>query len=173
MPLWKDGHFSEDRWHLVADDQPLGAGQAILSLARWRSERDGLLARNAPIGLLLPPDAEWRDIAADLPRFPVIAVAIPKFGDGRAFSIARLLRQRDGYAGEIRAIGVYTIDQMPLMRRVGIDAFLVEDELTLRQLERGVWPEVRDYLQPVDDRREVPAGTRPWIRRPLSGGAGS
>jgi phosphoadenosine phosphosulfate reductase len=167
MPLWKDGRFAEDAWMLVADGDDIPAdAPAIVPLARWRAERDALSARNAPLGLLIPPGDDWQDIVPDLGRFQVIAVSIPKYGDGRAFSIARLLRERDGYAGEIRAVGIYIVDQMPLMRRVGIDAFQIEDEVTRRALERGVWPEVPEYLQPIDGGREVPAGTRPWARRP-------
>ncbi len=165
MPLWKDKQFVDDAFQVVADEAPLPETGAIVSLKRWREERAVLEGRNAPLGILLPPDAEWDDIVADLPRFPVVAVAIPKLFDGRAFSIARLLRQRDGYKGEIRAVGTFTVDQMPLMRRVGIDAFQVEDELTRHQLERGVWPEVKEYYQPIDGGREVPAGTRPWARK--------
>jgi uncharacterized protein (DUF934 family) len=39
------------------------------------------------------------------------------------------LRDRDGYEGEIRVIGDYILDQMPYMRRVGIDAFQVDDPI--------------------------------------------
>jgi uncharacterized protein (DUF934 family) len=166
MPLWKNGHFVEDLWSVVADDQPVpGEGGVIVSLKRWRDERAALLARNAPLGLLIAPGSAWLDIAGDLPRFPVIAVTIPKYADGRAFSIARLLRERDRYTGEIRAIGDYIIDQMPLMRRVGIDAFLVANPILEAALGRGEWPEVANYLQPVDASQEVPAGTRPWTRK--------
>ena len=166
MPLWKNGRFIEDSWRVVADDQPVpGEGGAIVSLKRWRDERAALLGRNAPLGLLIAPGSVWTDIAADLPRFPVIAVTIPKYADGRAFSIARLLRDRDHYAGEIRAIGDYIIDQVPLMRRVGIDAFLVTNPIVEAALARGDWPEVTDYLQPAVGETEVPAGTRPWARK--------
>jgi uncharacterized protein (DUF934 family) len=168
MPLWKDGHFIEDSWTVVPDDQPVpGEGNAIVSLKRWREERGALAERNAPLGLLIAPGSVWTDIVADLPRFPVIAVSIPKYADGRAFSIARLLRDRDGYAGEIRAVGDYIIDQMPYMKRVGINAFQVENPVVIDGLRRGIWPEVTDYLQPgYDHAAEVPAGTRPWARKP-------
>jgi len=165
MPLWKNGNFVEDSWRVVEDEEPLPeADQAIVSLARWRAERERLAERNAALGLLIPPGSDWSDIAADLPRFPVIALTVPKFADGRASSIARLLRDRDGYQGEIRVIGDYILDQMPYMRRVGIDAFQVDDPILLKALERGEWPEVTDYLQPTGE-GEVPAGTRPWTRR--------
>ena len=167
MPLWKDGRFIDDTWTIVADDAPLpGEGNAIVSLKRWRDERPVLAARNAPLGLLIAPGSVWTDIVADLPRFPVIAVTIPKYADGRAFSIARLLRERDGYKGEIRAVGNYIIDQVPFMMRVGIDAFETADPILIRAFEKGEWPEVPHYLQPAFDRgTEVPAGTRPWARK--------
>lgn len=167
MSLWKNGRFVEDDWRVVEDEEPLPeTDKAIVSLARWRAEHETLAARNAPLGLLIPPGSDWGDIVEDLPRFPVIAVTIPKYADGRASSIARLLRDRDGYAGEIRVIGDYILDQMPYMRRVGIDAFEVDDPVLQQALERGEWPEVTDYLQPaLDGGREVPAGTRPWARR--------
>jgi len=167
MPLWKNGRFVEDSWQIVPDDAPVpDSVPAIVSLKRWRDQREGLSARNAPLGLLIAPGSKWEDVVVDLPRFPVIAVTIPKYADGRAFSIARLLRERDRYAGEVRAVGEYIIDQIPLMRRVGIDAFQTEDAILIKALERGDWPEVPHYLQPaLESADEVPAGTRPWRRK--------
>lgn len=165
MPIWKQQEFAENDWQTVADDAPLPAdAPALVSLTRWRAEKDALAGRNAAIGLVIQPGEDWDDIVDDLSRFPVIAVAFPKFADGRAFSIARRLRDRDGYAGEIRAVGDYFLDQMPFMSRVGIDAFQVDDPILQEQLKRGDWPEVPHYLQPVDEDGEVPVGTRPWAR---------
>lgn len=167
MPLWKSGAFVEDPWQVVADDQPVPADAPVLiSLKRWRGEREALAARNAPLGLVLDPGSDWSDLVADLPRFPVIVVTIPKYADGRAFSMARLLRERDGYAGEIRASGTYIIDQVPFMVRVGIDAFETADPILIDAFRKGEWPEVPHYLQPAwSGDGEVPAGTRPWIRK--------
>jgi phosphoadenosine phosphosulfate reductase len=166
MPLWKDGSFVEDPWPAVADDAPLPGGRAVVSLGRWRAERETLAARNEPLGLLIPPGSDWRDIVPDLARFPVIVLPIEKYGDGRAYSIARLLRERDGYKGELRATGPYIIDQVPLMRRCGIDAFETSDPILVAALEKGEWPEVPHYLQPMlEDGREIAPGTRPWRRQ--------
>ena len=167
MPLWKSGAFITDNWQVVADDQPVPAdAPVVLSLKRWRAERETLGQRNAPIGLQIDPGNDWHDIVADLPRIPLIVVTIPKYADGRAFSIARLLRERDGYRGEIRASGNYIIDQVPFMARVGIDAFLTTDPLVIAAFEKHEWPEVPHYLQPAwPGDGEVPAGTRPWIRQ--------
>jgi phosphoadenosine phosphosulfate reductase len=171
MPVWKAGGFVADDWRVVADDAPLAdGGQAVVSLKRWRSDRAALAARTAPLGLAIAPGETWTDVAADLARFPLIVVTIPKYADGRAFSVARLLRERDGYAGEIRAAGVYIIDQVPLMMRVGIDAFETADPALIRAFATGVWPEVEHYLQPAIARRdEIPAGTRPWVRKKAPG----
>lgn len=167
MPLWKDGRFIEDNWQVVTDDAPIPEGTpAIVSLKRWRDERPALAERNAPLGLLIAAGSVWTDILTDLLRFPVIAVTIPKYADGRAFSIARLLRERDHYQGEIRAVGNYIIDQVPFMKRVGIDAFETSDPVLIKAFENGEWPEVTDYLQPAwPGDGEVPAGTRPWARK--------
>jgi phosphoadenosine phosphosulfate reductase len=167
MPLWKDRKFVEDHWQVVPDDAPVPAdAPVVLSLKRWRAEKAALASRNAPIGLVIQPGSDWRDIVDDLPRFPVIVVTIPKYADGRAFSIARLLRERDGYKGEIRASGTYIIDQVPFMMRVGIDAFETSDPALIKAFETGLWPEVPHYLQPAFDHgTEVPEGTRPWIRK--------
>ena len=167
MPLWKAGAFVEDPWQAVADDQAVPADvPAIVTLKRWRAEREALAARNAPLALQIDAGSDWLDVVPDLPRFPVIVVTIPKYADGRAFSIARLLRERDGYRGEIRATGIYIIDQVPYMMRVGIDAFVATDPILVKSFEDGVWPEVPHYLQPAwPDDGELPAGTRPWIRK--------
>jgi uncharacterized protein (DUF934 family) len=167
MTLWKNRRRVADDWHVLADDAPLPDGdKVVVSLKRWRAERAALAARNAPLGLLIPAGETWNDVVADLPRFPVIVVTIPKYADGRAFSVARLLRERDGYEGEIRATGTYIIDQVPFMMRVGIDAFETSDPALIRAFETGEWPEVPHYLQPAfDETKTVPVGTRPWVRK--------
>jgi uncharacterized protein (DUF934 family) len=52
-----------------------------------------------------------------------VEVNFPKFGDGRGFSIARLLRERHGYRGELRAVGHITRDLLFFLERCGFDAF--------------------------------------------------
>jgi uncharacterized protein (DUF934 family) len=57
----------------------------------------------------------------------VIAVNFPKYGDGRGYSIARLLRERYGYKGELRAIGVVARDHLQLMAQCGFDSFQLRE----------------------------------------------
>ena len=56
-----------------------------------------------------------------------IEVNFPKFGDGRGFSIARLLRERHGYKGELRAVGEVARDHLYYMEQCGFDAFLLRE----------------------------------------------
>ena len=62
-------------------------------------------------------------LAATLDRIQVIGVRFPAFGDGRGYSIARLLRERYGYRGELRAIGEVARDHLYFMAQCGFDAF--------------------------------------------------
>ncbi|MGH6886929.1 MAG: DUF934 domain-containing protein [Geminicoccales bacterium] len=62
-------------------------------------------------------------LAQALGRIKAIAVRFPAFGDGRGYSIARLLRERYGYRGELRAIGQVARDNLHFMAQCGFDAF--------------------------------------------------
>src|SRR5262245_35138937 len=93
-PIWKAGAFRLDPFRPAPDGCQLGARPVIVGKARWLSERDELPVPTAPIGLFLEAGESHDDLAADLPRFAVIALNFPKFSDGRAFSTARLLREK-------------------------------------------------------------------------------
>lgn len=127
MPLIENGRAIDDPWTHVGDDQDLAPGvPAIVSLDRWRRERVSLIVRNTPIGVRLGAGDAPEEIAADLHRFDVVALDFPTFRDGRAYSSARLLRERFGYEGEIRAVGNVLRDQFAFMARCGFDAVEAE-----------------------------------------------
>ena len=90
---------------------------------RWRAERDTLIGRNAPVGVRLSNTDPVSDLAPDLDRLDIIVLEFPKFTDGRAYSQARLLRERYRYQGELRAAGNVLRDQLLFMQRCGFDAF--------------------------------------------------
>jgi uncharacterized protein (DUF934 family) len=71
----------------------------------------------------LEPSDDPALVADQLARVSRVEVHFPKFGDGRGFSIARLLRERYGYNGELRAVGHITRDLLLFMESVGFDAF--------------------------------------------------
>ena len=73
--------------------------------------------------LRLEPTDDPASVADRLAGAARVEVNFPKFGDGRGFSIARLLRSRYGYRGELRAVGQVTRDHLYYMEKCGFDAF--------------------------------------------------
>ena len=168
MRLFKDGGFVEDPWHMLADDEPLGEGPAILSLKAWLALGDARKSINTPLGVKLDAGEMVDPLLPDLDRLSLVALSFPKFGDGRAFSKAAILRGQHGFKGEIRAVGDVLWDQLQLMRRCGFDAFLIENEPTLRALERGKTPVMDEFYQPGHGAPEQPADARrPWAWRAM------
>ena len=130
MQLIKNGEFVEDPFLTVGDDEALPEGAAIVSLERWQAERATLRTRNAPIGVRLKSGQEPSVIAADLDNSAVVALEFPVYRNGRAYSYARLLRERYGFKGELRAVGNVLRDQFQFMIRCGFDALEVADNIT-------------------------------------------
>jgi len=118
-----------DSWQLLkpADDGSAleipETGDIIVPLAVWLAQRDKLLRRPGRIGVWLGGDDEPALIAEDLKNFGVVAVHFPHFTDGRGYSLGRLLRERYGWRGELRAIGDVLRDQLFYLSRCGFDAF--------------------------------------------------
>jgi uncharacterized protein (DUF934 family) len=165
MPLWRREGFVEDQWAVLDDEAPAPAqGAIVVSLKRWLAEREALSARTAPVGVALEAGADAQAHLADLAGRPLVALGFAKFADGRAFSYARLLRDRHGFRGELRATGDVLIDEIPLMLRCGFDSFDVTNAPTLHALESGRLPGSPLHYQPASARDEVAEGTRPWLR---------
>ncbi len=153
MPLIKDGQRVGDPWTTVADGDELPAsGPVIVSLARWRGERAALRQREAGIGVSMASDEPPSEIAGDLDALGVVALQFPKFTDGRAYSHARMLRERHGYTGELRAVGHVLADQFMFMHRCGFDAFEVANEEAADAWQTAI-SEIGLWYQPTGDAR--------------------
>lgn len=145
--LWTGETFIADSWQALDDDAPFPiGGHAIVSLARWRAEQATLAAFGVPIGIILQSSETIDTETDDLARISVVALAFPKFTDGRAYSAARRLREI-GYAGEIRATGDVLLDQLPLMLRAGFSAFEITNAATIRALEAAPLPAMSRVYQ--------------------------
>jgi uncharacterized protein (DUF934 family) len=134
-----DGAFSlaEDPFTAVADDEGLPPGDVIISLARFQSEGEILLSEGRSVGVRLESHEAVETLTYDLPQISVVALAFPKFGDGRAYTSARLLRERFSFKGEVRAVGDVLREQAGYMRRCGFDAFEPADGSTVEDWERA------------------------------------
>lgn len=153
MPLLKNGRVSEDAWQPVIDGAPAPSdGPIVVSFARWQVERETFAGRNAPIGVQLKNTDDVTALQADLGRLGLIVLEFPKYTDGRAYSQARILRERLGYAGELRATGQVLLDQLLFMQRAGFDAFVLnrpDAEAAWRKAQRTF----SVFYQPTGDGR--------------------
>ncbi len=127
MKIIKDKQIIEDHWTHIADDEDISQGDITLSLTRWKTEKSALSNHQGRIGIRIAPADKLEEIADNLTDIPLVAVEFPAFTDGRAFSHARLLRERFAYKGEIRAIGKFMADQVFYLSRVGVNAFQLEN----------------------------------------------
>ena len=155
MALIRKGQLSDDEFQFLGDETELPVeGSIIVTLARWHSNRDQLCARADPVGIQLRSDEPPEMIGEGLEQLAVIALDFPVFRDGRAYSYARLLRDKYGYSGEIRAIGNVMLEQLHFMVRTGFDAFEIQSDdpvsdFSIASEDFSVW------YQPTGDGRRA------------------
>jgi uncharacterized protein (DUF934 family) len=158
MAILKHGALQPNEWQELSDDAALPeSGNVIVSLDRWRRDEPVLRMSNRQIGVRLQNSQSPLALAADIDRLSLVLIEFPKFSDGRAFSQARLLRDRLGFKGEIRAVGNVLRDQYLFMTRCGIDAVELPDGTPIDGFlealgEFSVW-----YQPAADDRVHVMA----------------
>jgi uncharacterized protein (DUF934 family) len=168
--IFSNGAFRDEEWLQIGlEDELPASGNVMLPLSRFLEDAESWIDTGLTISVVVAAGEDVEPLKEHLDKLPIIAVDFPAFGDGRAFSAARILREQFGYTGDIRATGKYILDQAPLLRRCGVSSFEISKPEVLKALEAGEWPEVTNYLQPVGTIEEAPAGTRPWARRSLRG----
>jgi uncharacterized protein (DUF934 family) len=152
---WREGvaAWAEDPFTTVDDDQFLPRGEVIVSLARFQREGRGLLASGRGVGVRLAADDEPESLILDLPHLEIVALTFPKYRDGRAYSAARILRERLGFRGELRAVGDVLLEMGHLLVRCGFDAVEPADNATPEQWTR-VAHRYRHVYQRAADKRE-------------------
>lgn len=134
---WTVVRAAEDGTLPSADALP--AGRVLVPFALWKQAREALVASRAQdaLGVWLAPDEEPADLAADFDKISLIGVDFPVFRDGRGYSTARLLRERYGWQGELRAIGDVLRDQLNFMFRCGFDAYAVRADKDIHDALRA------------------------------------
>jgi len=128
----KDGEIIDNQWPIVdaTIDTTIPEGNIILPLEAWQANKSSL--KNRKVGLLLKNDQQLDEISDDLCTFNLIAIDFPVFMDGRGFSIARLLRDRYHFKGEIRATGHFIRDQLSYLKRSGFNAFDLDNDIDIQ-----------------------------------------
>jgi uncharacterized protein (DUF934 family) len=129
MPLVKQAKILPDPFvHLADDAEVPGDGAVLVSAARFLADPEALLRRPGRLGVIWPNNRDVDDLLPYLDRLATVALVFPTFRDGRAYSQARLLRERYAYRGELRATGQVLRDQFVFMLRAGFDAFEVKKD---------------------------------------------
>lgn len=153
MALIKNNAVIDDPFADATGQEKIPArGPVLVDFEQWQAHREQLLQRAAPVGIRLRSDQTPELIAADLSSLAMVALEFPVFRDGRAYSYARLLREQYGFSGEIRAVGDVLLEQLHFMERTGFDAFELESDdplgdLQIASADFDVW-----YQPAADDR---------------------
>mgnify|MGYP000500496055 FL=1 len=159
-----DKQIVNDDWTLVADDAALSAAKEVVNFSRWAAaegaDKDALVAKRdaGTLGIQLNAGDTADLLAADSQGFALISVEFPKFADGRGYSAARLLRERYGFTGQLRAIGDVLFDQLFFMMRCGFNAMAMREDQDLDLAVKGFETFSSSYQGDVND-------TRPLFRR--------
>jgi uncharacterized protein (DUF934 family) len=145
----------DDDFVHVPDGAELPAsGNPIVTLKSYASAQDSLFARYASVGVRITCDKLPSDIP-DLGRLALIAIEFPRFSEGRGYSIARQLRDRHKFGGEIRAVGWVLRDQLFYMERCGFNAFELKPGKPLESALEAFGEFSATYQAATDERRPI------------------
>jgi uncharacterized protein (DUF934 family) len=170
MPLVKNTKISDDAFVHIADDAPLPSDGAILiSAARFLEDPDLISRRLGKTGVVWPNNRNLDDLVPYLDRLAVVALVFPTFRDGRAYSQARLLRERFLYRGELRATGQVLRDQFVFMLRAGFDTFEVKKAADAEAFAQTA-KRYSVFYQPTGDGRVTALNRRMQLRHSESAG---
>jgi uncharacterized protein (DUF934 family) len=170
MPLVNGGKIADDSFVKLAVDTPLPEGGDILVPAeRFLGEADTLLNRSGKVGVIWPNNRDISELVPYLGKIAVVALVFPTFRDGRAYSQARLLRERYNYRGDLRATGQVLRDQFVFMLRAGFDAFEVKKQADAEAFAQTV-QRYSVFYQPTGDGRITALHRRMQLRHSESAG---
>ena len=176
MPLLKNNTLISDTWiHAGAEDQLPEAGDVIVPFARLLKEWESLTQHNGKLGVSLGNIERAEALSIFLPKLSVIVLPFPAFNDGRAYSIARQLRQL-GYRGELRATGNVLPDQLQFMLQVGFDTFDIGERFPLSMWQQASKQMSLAYQRGLFRRgaeaeiwTERHTDAEPWLEQPHAG----
>ena len=170
MPLVKDGKITGDVFVHVPDGAELpGDGAILISAARFLENPEAMLRRAGKVGVIWPNNRDLDDLVPYLDRLSVVALVFPTFRDGRAYSQARLLRERHGFEGELRATGQVLRDQFVFMLRAGFDTFEVRKDSDAEAFAATA-KRYSVFYQPTGDGRLTALHRRMQLRHSESAG---
>jgi uncharacterized protein (DUF934 family) len=170
MPLVENGQIVQDRYEHVGDDASIpDRVPVIVPAQRFLANADALIRRDGSLGVAWPNDRRIAELAPWLGHLALVALHFPKFRDGRAYSQARLLRERFLYRGELRATGQVLRDQFVFMLRAGFDVFEVKKQADAEAFAQTV-QRYSVFYQPTGDGQLTALHRRMQLRHSESAG---
>jgi uncharacterized protein (DUF934 family) len=128
----------EDEWSYQVREAGAAARQKNVvpldALAATGSE--AIVGR--PIGVFAAAGVTAEQIGPFLNKLDLVVVEFPKFRDGRGFTLARALRDRHGFSGDIRAIGHVLPDQLAALVQCGFSTIVTPAEHPPEQWQQSV-----------------------------------
>jgi uncharacterized protein (DUF934 family) len=170
MPLVQDGKITGDLFAHVPDGAELpGDGAILIPAARFLEDTEAILRRAGKVGVIWPNNRDLDDLVPYFDRLAAVALVFHSFRDGRAYSQARLLRERHGYEGELRATGQVLRDQFVFMLRAGFDTFEVRKDSDAEAFAATA-KRYSVFYQPTGDGRLTALHRRMQLRHSESAG---
>ena len=167
MPLVKNGKSVEDAYVRILDDTAVpDEGAVLVPAARLLADAGEFVRRTGQTGVLWPNDREVSELVPYLDRLALVALVFPNFKDGRAYSQARVLRERHHFRGELRATGQILRDQFLFLLRSGFDTLEVTKSADAAAFAETIG-RYSVFYQPATD------GRLPALRRRLTAPAAS
>jgi len=132
-------------------------GKILVPLSVWLARKDELLGRlnTGELGVWLHTHETLDTLLASvdsLDKFPIIAVFVERFADGRIFSLGTLLRTRHGFKNELRAFGDVLRDQLFFLKRSGFTSYLIRADRSAEDALKSL----KDFTEPYQGAADNP-----------------
>ena len=135
-------------------------GKVLLPLSVYLARKGELTSRvkDNEIGIWLATHEVLENLAATEPNlnvFPLIAVYVERFADGRIFSLGNLLRTRYSFNNTLRAFGDVLRDQLFFLKRSGFDSYLIRADRSAEEALQSLKDFTHPYQGAVDNDQPV------------------
>ncbi|HSH53477.1 MAG TPA: DUF934 domain-containing protein [Methylotenera sp.] len=135
-------------------------GKVLLPLSVYLARKGELTSRvkDNEIGIWLATHEVLENLAATEPNlnvFPLIAVYVERFADGRIFSLGNLLRTRYNFNNTLRAFGDVLRDQLFFLKRSGFDSYLIRADRSAEEALQSLKDFTHPYQGAVDNNQPV------------------
>lgn len=123
------GQIIHDEWHYRSQDENVdpGARRVVIPFEAIVTQGPEVGVER-PVGVYVSAGTTADQVVPFLDMLDLVVVEFPKFRDGRGFTLARALRERHAYNGDIRAIGQVLPDQFAALVQCGFSSIVTPTE---------------------------------------------